>query len=402
MMAFSVFLHLFFFAFLTASQIFWAVRTPGLQGFQVDLVSSGDGTGGSGSGFGGGGAGGGGSGGPAFGQSRGTPGKTSSHTLSNESSTQEAGPSELASAKNPSTPSSPKNSDSPLPEAPVDKPPPRAPKVSENPPPLQDDPERLEEWWKKQSRALKVPEASQPAKKDPAPQGTRTRTAKIDIEKKPIAIPPISQARQAFPKPNTSERPQSPSPSSSEPSGSAGPQDANAEARSSPGNPLRPSIGTSGGGGFGGAGGGSGSSSSPGHTVTSSVGGGGDGGGGFGGGGGGASGGGFGGGGGGGGPASSAFRFPGYLQKIDNKIRGQWAPPPVRSRADNLVIRFKISRDGGIDKRSVIIQESSGNAFFDQAAMRAIFAAHPLPPLPEAYSEDLLTVYMNFVVKEDS
>ncbi len=128
-------------------------------------------------------------------------------------------------------------------------------------------------------------------------------------------------------------------------------------------------------------------SSLPGNTVSSSIGGPGGGGA---------------GGTGMGAVGSSSFRFPSYLQKIDNKIRWQWAPPPVRSKADSLVVRFTIKKDGSIDKRSVTVEESSGNAFFDQAAMRAIFAAHPLPPLPEAYSEDLLTVYMNFVVKEDS
>lgn len=346
-MALSIVLHLFFFAFLMVNHLFWTIRAPDLQGFQVNLIGSDPGGGNAGEIL-----------------AAPTGGSVAKAGL----------PAAKSSEKPPiaSPPPAParKKSESAMPDAPVEKLPPPLVKVTKDVPPAQNDPERLEDWWKKQKRALKAPEKKPVEKKKPVPIETRTRTAKIDIERKSIPIPPMSPSPQNLPKPEKTESPRLSPQTSGGVLGGTGTQGETG---------MTSNQGaTQGDGGL---------SSLPGNTVSSSIGGPGGGGA---------------GGTGMGAVGSSSFRFPSYLQKIDNKIRWQWAPPPVRSKADSLVVRFTIKKDGSIDKRSVTVEESSGNAFFDQAAMRAIFAAHPLPPLPEAYSEDLLTVYMNFVVKEDS
>ena len=237
------------------------------------------------------------------------------------------------------------------------------------PPEEKEDPERLQEWWKKQKQALKGP-TDTPGIKPKMGVSGQTRTAKIDIQKRPVEIPPIGSSPLVAPKLSSgsheggveNQKPSQPenaskgetSSSSSERNQtdeSAFPESSSGQEKE--GGSIQASVG-------------------PGIRGEGIAGG------------------------------TSSFPFPSYLQKVDHKIRWQWATPPLASRVNRLVIRFMIRKDGGIDKSSVKIQESSGNDFFDQAAMRAVYAAHPLPPLPNAFQEDLLTVFMNFVVKEDS
>ncbi len=98
----------------------------------------------------------------------------------------------------------------------------------------------------------------------------------------------------------------------------------------------------------------------------------------------------------------SDFKFRDYLQRVDGKIRWQWAPPPITPEKDSLVVRFDIKKDGSIDKISVVVEESSGNPFLDQAALRAVSAANPFSPLPDAYTNDILTFYMHFIVHKET
>ncbi len=95
-------------------------------------------------------------------------------------------------------------------------------------------------------------------------------------------------------------------------------------------------------------------------------------------------------------------QFPGYLQIMENKISGQWTPPPISMQGEGAgaIIQFNVRKDGRIE--SVEIEKSSGNKFFDLAAMRAISQAHPLPPLPEDLNEERLTVHFSFTVQKGS
>ncbi|HEX7078798.1 MAG TPA: energy transducer TonB [Candidatus Eisenbacteria bacterium] len=91
------------------------------------------------------------------------------------------------------------------------------------------------------------------------------------------------------------------------------------------------------------------------------------------------------------------FRFAYYLAAIRNKIGSRWVPPPgidARGRVVHATLYFRIGRDGQISVAQ--IENSSGNPFFDQTAMRALLAATPLPPLPAGYDNDWLGVHFGF------
>ena len=91
------------------------------------------------------------------------------------------------------------------------------------------------------------------------------------------------------------------------------------------------------------------------------------------------------------------FRFAYYLAAIRNKIGSRWGPPSEmdnRGRPIKTVLYFRVQRDGKVSQVSV--ESSSGYAFFDQTAMRALLAAAPLPPLPAAYTDNYLGVHFGF------
>ncbi|MEK7702437.1 MAG: TonB family protein [Nitrospirota bacterium] len=103
---------------------------------------------------------------------------------------------------------------------------------------------------------------------------------------------------------------------------------------------------------------------------------------------------------------SSSFNYPYYLRSIEQKIGMQWAPPPAMTISSNregsvAMIGFVVKRDGRIDLKSVSIEKSSGNTFFDMAAMRAVHNANPFPPLPIGILEDL-RVHFRFASGFDS
>jgi TonB family protein len=91
------------------------------------------------------------------------------------------------------------------------------------------------------------------------------------------------------------------------------------------------------------------------------------------------------------------FRWSYYLAAIRNKIGSRWVPPPGMETPGGLVrakVYFRIHRDGQISVARV--ESSSGHAFFDQTAMRALLAATPLPPLPADYADSYLGVHFGF------
>jgi len=89
----------------------------------------------------------------------------------------------------------------------------------------------------------------------------------------------------------------------------------------------------------------------------------------------------------------SDFHFAYYVQRMLALIESRWYKPaaPVETRA---LVRFTINRDGRVSR--IELEASSGNSSFDRAALRALYAANPLPPLPPAYSKPSLTVHLTF------
>jgi TonB family protein len=89
----------------------------------------------------------------------------------------------------------------------------------------------------------------------------------------------------------------------------------------------------------------------------------------------------------------SDFQFTYYVDRMLALIESRWykppAPPGTRAR-----VRFRILRDGRVE--AIQLETSSGVASFDRAALRALYAANPLPPLPPAYLKTSLTVHLTF------
>ncbi|MBA2564931.1 MAG: TonB C-terminal domain-containing protein [Gemmatimonadetes bacterium] len=87
------------------------------------------------------------------------------------------------------------------------------------------------------------------------------------------------------------------------------------------------------------------------------------------------------------------FPFPGYLERLVNKIGRNWKKTPNKKPLAATAY-FRVERDGKVT--SMEIYESSDDFLFDQAALRAIADASPMPPLPEGYTSDYLGVYFDF------
>lgn len=87
------------------------------------------------------------------------------------------------------------------------------------------------------------------------------------------------------------------------------------------------------------------------------------------------------------------FPFPGYLERIVNKIGRNWRKTANRQPLAATVY-FRVERSGRVS--GIEVRESSGSFLFDQAALRAVEDASPLPPLPDGYTSDYLGVYFDF------
>ncbi len=87
------------------------------------------------------------------------------------------------------------------------------------------------------------------------------------------------------------------------------------------------------------------------------------------------------------------FPYQYYLDRLVALVEGNWfrpaAPPGTSCR-----VRCRISRAGKLLEAGV--ETSSGNPSFDRAALRALYAGAPFPPLPEAYGGDELTIHLEF------
>lgn len=85
---------------------------------------------------------------------------------------------------------------------------------------------------------------------------------------------------------------------------------------------------------------------------------------------------------------------PYYAGIVFAKIKSMWRNP-IQSTNLQATISFKIQKEGEVIDAA--IEVSSGNTVYDQAALRAVLSASPLPPLPTHYVGKDLTVHLNFV-----
>jgi TonB family protein len=88
------------------------------------------------------------------------------------------------------------------------------------------------------------------------------------------------------------------------------------------------------------------------------------------------------------------FTYGYYVDQMLALISRNWTRPLVGGGVEAW-IHFEIERDGRL--RDIRILRSSGINSFDLAALRAVQASSPLPPLPRAFREDSLGV--NLIVR---
>ncbi len=88
-----------------------------------------------------------------------------------------------------------------------------------------------------------------------------------------------------------------------------------------------------------------------------------------------------------------------YLSRVQQLIDRQWLAPPVDLvRTMSVVVKFRLHRSGAVS--DVVVEETSGNEYYDLAGRRAVLSADPLPPFPRRMSEAYLDTHITFLVGE--
>lgn len=87
------------------------------------------------------------------------------------------------------------------------------------------------------------------------------------------------------------------------------------------------------------------------------------------------------------------FKYSYYVERMLVTIGMNWFKP-AQSVPVTPKIRFRIERDGTVTDAEV--ERSSGLPYVDRAALRAVLASSPLPPLPTEFSGGYLGVHLIF------
>lgn len=88
----------------------------------------------------------------------------------------------------------------------------------------------------------------------------------------------------------------------------------------------------------------------------------------------------------------SDFPFAWYLSRVQAKVTERWVGKALPGQQPVAV--FDINREGQVSR--LAIEKSSGNSYYDQAALRAITEANPFPPLPAEFPGQTLRVHLGF------
>jgi periplasmic protein TonB len=85
-----------------------------------------------------------------------------------------------------------------------------------------------------------------------------------------------------------------------------------------------------------------------------------------------------------------------YAELIRERIAQNWQTNGLDARTQRTpaIVSFYIMRDGSV--KSPVITQSSGNPTIDNSALRAVYAANPLPPLPPQVAENSISAQFTF------
>jgi TonB family protein len=89
-----------------------------------------------------------------------------------------------------------------------------------------------------------------------------------------------------------------------------------------------------------------------------------------------------------------------YWARVQSIISSHWEPPPIdmAGQSYTMIVRFRLQRDGTI--KDVVVQQSSGNAYYDMAGQRAVLRPRVLPAFPADMTDGYKDVEMVFRVGE--
>jgi TonB family protein len=87
------------------------------------------------------------------------------------------------------------------------------------------------------------------------------------------------------------------------------------------------------------------------------------------------------------------FPFSYYVQQLVSLIGANWFRPDA-PEGTVCTVSFRIQRTGQVAE--VKVESGSGASYYDRAAVRAVYAANPLPPLPNDYRNEQLGVHLRF------
>jgi len=91
------------------------------------------------------------------------------------------------------------------------------------------------------------------------------------------------------------------------------------------------------------------------------------------------------------------FPFAFYINLLRHRIQENWKPPFQHTQQSSSLlatVSFTVMRNGKIV--DIMLEKSSAGFLFDQAAQRAVHLANPLPPLPDEFIGDRLSVHVEF------
>ncbi|MBM4139402.1 MAG: TonB family protein [Nitrospira sp.] len=87
-----------------------------------------------------------------------------------------------------------------------------------------------------------------------------------------------------------------------------------------------------------------------------------------------------------------------YLGRVRQRISSYWNAPPVNvtTQAYVVIVQFRLHRNGTVT--GIMIEQSSGNEYYDLAGKRAVLNAAPLPPFPVELTEPYFDAHFTFTV----
>ncbi|ABK16452.1 cell envelope integrity protein TolA [Syntrophobacter fumaroxidans] len=84
-----------------------------------------------------------------------------------------------------------------------------------------------------------------------------------------------------------------------------------------------------------------------------------------------------------------------YANQVKNAINSQWSIlDSLKSTRLEARLLIAVSRDGRV--LDLQVEKPSGNGLFDEACVRAVRKAAPLPPIPETYTSPRIEFVINF------